>query len=152
MKRIYRSARDKKVFGVCGGLGEATGIDPTIIRIVLVITAVFSGFAVVPIYIIAALVMPKDPVYASPYGGVESYGGSSPWHTQPGAQSWGSSQSHNTSYGQPNQGYYPPNDATKGTSNLDDLMKDIEKKAMAKEIEELKAKLAKLEKEQKGDD
>jgi hypothetical protein len=33
-------------------------------------------------------------------------------------------------------------------SNIDDMMKDIEKKAMWKEIEELRAKLAQFEKQQ----
>ena len=58
MNRLYRSARDKKLFGVCGGIAEATGIDSTLIRIVLVITTFFSGGAPIPIYLIAAMVMP----------------------------------------------------------------------------------------------
>lgn len=148
MKRVYRSARDKKLFGVCGGLAEATGIDATIIRIVLVITTVFSGGAPVPIYIIAAMVMPKDPTFSPPYGGA-SYGSAPDWNP-PRPQSWGA-QPQQPPYGQPAQGYYPPNETAKGPS-IDDLMEDIEKKALTKEIEALKAKLAQYEKGQKGDD
>ena len=34
MKRLYKSTRDRKVMGVCGGLGEYLGIDPTFLRLV----------------------------------------------------------------------------------------------------------------------
>ncbi|WP_309123452.1 PspC domain-containing protein [Paenibacillus sp.] len=170
MRRVYRSSRDKKLFGVCGGLAEATGIDATIIRIVLVITAVFSGGAPIPIYIIAAMVMPKDPTYGphfgghgshlggygSHFGGSGSYGASN-WDDAPKQQPWGTPPPppppphQPPHYGTTSQGYYPPNEPAKAPS-IDDLMEDIEKKAMAKEIEQLKAKLAKLENETKGDD
>lgn len=158
MKRIYRSVRDKKVFGVCGGLAEAMNIDPTILRIVLVIVTFFSGFATVPVYVIAAMVIPKDPTYEPTYGNAGSYGGTTGWNATPPPpppppNAWNSKQPPNREprYGQPTQGYYPPNEAAKGPS-IDDLMEDIEKKAMSKEIEELKAKLAQYEKGQKGDD
>jgi len=149
MKRIYRSVRDKKLFGVCGGLAEATGIDATILRIVLVIAAVFSGGAPIPIYIIAAMIMPKDPTYTPHYG-------ASGWTPPPPPppQSWGTPPTppQQPPYGQPpTQGYYPPKDAPKAPS-IDDLMEDIEKKALQKELNELKAKLAQYEKGQKGDD
>ncbi len=166
MRRVYRSSRDKKLFGVCGGLAEATGIDATIIRIVLVITAVFSGGAPIPIYIIAAMVMPKDPTYGPHYGTHGShfggYGqhfggngtfGSSNWNDAP-KQPWGAPPpppQQPQHFGTTAQGYYPPNEPAKAPS-IDDLMEDIEKKAMKNEIEQLKAKLAKLENETKGDD
>ena len=34
MKRLYKSTRDRKVMGVCGGLGEYLGVDPTLLRLV----------------------------------------------------------------------------------------------------------------------
>jgi phage shock protein PspC (stress-responsive transcriptional regulator) len=34
MKKLYRSEKDRKVAGVCGGLGEYFDIDPVIPRIV----------------------------------------------------------------------------------------------------------------------
>jgi phage shock protein C len=160
MKRVYRSVRDKKLFGVCGGLSEATNIDATVIRIVLVITTFFSGGAPIPIYIIAAMVMPKDPTF-TPLGGQPYYGngngsyGAPDWNQPqpPRSGTWGPHQQ--SPYGQPSQGstqgYYPPNPASSG-ANIDDLMEDIEKKALSKEIEQLKAKLAQYENGQKGDD
>ena len=58
-KRLYRSTRDKRFLGVCGGIGEYFNIDPTIIR---VIWAIFgcTGAGILA-YFIAAVLMPSDP-------------------------------------------------------------------------------------------
>ena len=58
-KKLYKSA-DKKVCGVCGGIAEYFGIDPTIIRLVYVILVMFTGVGILP-YIIAAIVMDDSP-------------------------------------------------------------------------------------------
>lgn len=58
-KRLYKS-RDKKVCGVCGGIGEYFGIDPTLIRIVYVILVMFAGVGIIP-YIVAAIIMDDAP-------------------------------------------------------------------------------------------
>lgn len=59
-KRLYLSDKDKKIFGVCGGLGEFFGIDPTLIRLAWIIltvaTVIFPG---VLAYVLAAIVMPS---------------------------------------------------------------------------------------------
>ena len=65
-KRLYKS-RDKKICGVCGGLGEYFEIDPTIIRVVYVILVLCTGIGILP-YIIAAIIMddnPQDAEYKS---------------------------------------------------------------------------------------
>ncbi len=56
--RLYKSTTDKKVAGVCGGLAEALGLDPSIIRIVWAVVSLFYGFGVI-LYIIAAIVLPE---------------------------------------------------------------------------------------------
>ncbi len=56
-KKLYLSQKDKKIGGVCGGLGEYFDIDPTIIRIVWAIM-IFSGVGLLA-YIIAWLVIPN---------------------------------------------------------------------------------------------
>ena len=43
MKRLYKSRNDRKIAGVCGGIGEYLNIDPTIIRIIWVISAMLGG-------------------------------------------------------------------------------------------------------------
>lgn len=46
------------LFGVCGGLAEYFGIDPTIIRVLFVLMTIFGGMGLV-IYIICTLVVPE---------------------------------------------------------------------------------------------
>ena len=55
-KTLYRSKTNKILMGVCGGLGEYTGIDANIWRII----AVVSGVGIIA-YIIAGLIIPEDP-------------------------------------------------------------------------------------------
>ena len=59
-KKLYKSAADKKICGVCGGLGEYFGIDSTIVRLAWVVFSLCGGAGLLA-YIIAALVMPNDP-------------------------------------------------------------------------------------------
>lgn len=56
-KRLVR--KDKKIFGVCGGLGEYFGLDPTLIRILFVISVLIFGTGLL-LYIILAIVMPDE--------------------------------------------------------------------------------------------
>lgn len=60
-KKLYRSITDKKLAGVCGGLAEYLGMDSTIIRLILVLAVLFAGVGVLA-YIIAALVIPQQPM------------------------------------------------------------------------------------------
>ncbi|MCL1975355.1 MAG: PspC domain-containing protein [Firmicutes bacterium] len=64
-KKLYRSVKDRKLAGVCGGAGEFFSIDPTIIRVLFVICAFFPGFIFggVLVYIALALIVPQDPGY-----------------------------------------------------------------------------------------
>lgn len=56
-KKLYKSAVDKKLCGVCGGIAEYFDIDSTIVRLVWVIFTCFGGAGILA-YIIAAIVMP----------------------------------------------------------------------------------------------
>jgi phage shock protein C len=58
-KRLYRSRKDRMLFGVCGGLAEYFGIDPTVMRIVAVVLALASGVGIL-IYFIMAFIIPLD--------------------------------------------------------------------------------------------
>jgi phage shock protein C len=61
MEKLYLSERDSKIGGVCGGLGEYFGKDPTLIRILFILIILFSfGFGVLA-YIAMWLVIPKRP-------------------------------------------------------------------------------------------
>ena len=59
MKRLYRSETDKKVAGICGGLAEYWEMDPTIVRLLVIILALCTGGApVVTGYVLTWWIMP----------------------------------------------------------------------------------------------
>ncbi len=59
-KRLYRSRTDRQLAGVCGGLAEYFGVDPTIVRVLFVALALLGGPGLI-LYIILALIMPEAP-------------------------------------------------------------------------------------------
>ena len=151
MRKLYRSSRNKMVTGLCGGLSEVFSIDATILRILVFISIPFSGGTTLFIYLIAALVVPKEGV--PPFN---SYGNGNPNHGTGGHyndhyNNGGPYKNNNAGYGS-NFNNANANSNTGGYTNnvqsseLDDMMKDIEKKALKKEVEELKIKLSKYEK------
>lgn len=58
-KRLYKSTRNKKICGVCGGLAEYLNMDPTIVRLIVALISLVWGSGIV-LYIIMALIMPDD--------------------------------------------------------------------------------------------
>jgi phage shock protein C len=59
---LYRSRNDKIIAGVCGGLAEWLGWDPTLVRVLYVIVSIASvAFPGILVYIILWFVMPKAP-------------------------------------------------------------------------------------------
>lgn len=137
MKKWYRSRRDKKLFGICGGMAEMLNVDATLLRLVVAVTTVFTGGTVILIYIAAAFIIPKEPnigMGPGPFGHMPPHFG--PESAGYGYTSGGASAGRTSHYGNTGAQHHP----------LDDMMKDIEQKAMWKEIEQLRAKLAKYEK------
>lgn len=59
-KKLYRSNKDKMLGGVAGGLAEYFEIDPTLVRIIFVVS-LFAGGAGVLAYIILWIVVPEEP-------------------------------------------------------------------------------------------
>lgn len=53
-KRLYKSSRNKKICGVCGGIAEYLNMDPTVIRLITAIIALAWGSGII-LYIIMAL-------------------------------------------------------------------------------------------------
>ncbi|MFC2017500.1 PspC domain-containing protein [Chloroflexota bacterium] len=58
-KRLYRSQSDRMLGGVCGGLAKYFDIDPTIVRIIAVLSVFVSGLGVLA-YIIMVIVVPLE--------------------------------------------------------------------------------------------
>ena len=61
-RRIYKSNENKMIDGVCGGLAEYFDIDPTLVRLGWVLFCALGGSGILA-YIIAAIVIPRNPQY-----------------------------------------------------------------------------------------
>lgn len=57
--RIHKSTRDRKICGVCGGIAEWLGVDPTIVRIAWALLACGWGTGLV-LYFICAFILPEE--------------------------------------------------------------------------------------------
>lgn len=58
-KKLTRSKESRMLCGVCGGLGEYVGIDPTVVRIIWLIASICSAGTGLIAYFIAAVVIPE---------------------------------------------------------------------------------------------
>ena len=59
MNKLAKSSRDRMIAGVCGGIADYLGWDPTLVRVGYVVLSVFlAGFPGLLVYIILAIVMP----------------------------------------------------------------------------------------------
>lgn len=159
MTRLYRSTRDRKFTGLIGGLSETFGVESTLLRIIFFISIFFTGGTTLFIYLVASLVISKEPYYHDPYGpsnpgyghNRNDYGRNGTYDSYNGGAGRGSYRDDR--YEPRNAGrsfndgrYASRQEDAAPEGDLDAMMKDIEKKAMKKEIEELKKKLAKYEK------
>lgn len=60
-KKLYRSKTDRMLAGVCGGLGKYLGVDPTIVRLVFVLSIFLTFSTSLLLYIVFWLIMPEEP-------------------------------------------------------------------------------------------
>ncbi len=59
MKKLYRSRKDRKIWGVCGGFANYLGIDPTLVRVIATVLIILSGMGVL-VYILVAFIIPLE--------------------------------------------------------------------------------------------
>ncbi|MBT3223455.1 MAG: PspC domain-containing protein [Proteobacteria bacterium] len=59
IKKLYRS-ETRMIAGVCGGIAEHFGVDPTVVRLAAVFLFLMSGFGILA-YIIGWLIIPERP-------------------------------------------------------------------------------------------
>lgn len=57
-KKLTKSSTNRMLCGVCAGIGEYLGIDPTVIRLLWVIFTFCGGCGIIA-YIIAAIIIPE---------------------------------------------------------------------------------------------
>ena len=60
-KKLYKSNQNKMIDGVCGGIAEYFGINPTVVRLIWALFSLMGGSGILA-YIIAAIIIPRSPV------------------------------------------------------------------------------------------
>ena len=60
-KKRYKSNQNQMIDGVCGGIAEYFGIDPTVVRLIWALFSLMGGSGILA-YIIAAIIIPRSPV------------------------------------------------------------------------------------------
>ena len=59
-KKLYRSKDERMIWGICGGLAKHFDLDPTIVRVIAVVTLLFGGGGIL-VYIILRFLIPLEP-------------------------------------------------------------------------------------------
>jgi len=59
-RRLYRRRHDRQLAGVASGMAEYLDIDPTVVRILWILSAFLGGFTIL-LYIILAFIVPLEP-------------------------------------------------------------------------------------------
>jgi phage shock protein C len=60
VRRLHRSRKERKLFGVCGGLGEYFSLDPTIVRLLFVVAVIGSFGVAVLAYLVMTILVPEE--------------------------------------------------------------------------------------------
>lgn len=59
-RKLYRSVRNKKIGGVCGGIAEYLSADPALVRVITIVLAILCWYVVVPLYILSWIIVEPD--------------------------------------------------------------------------------------------
>ena len=59
-KPLTRSATNRMIAGLCGGLGEYLNIDPTMVRLLFVLGLFLTGPGVLFAYLVMAIIIPQE--------------------------------------------------------------------------------------------
>jgi phage shock protein C len=60
-KTLTRSLNDRMLAGVCGGLAQYMGMDPTVIRLIFVLLFFVTGPGILLAYFIMMMIVPEEP-------------------------------------------------------------------------------------------
>lgn len=61
VKRLYRSCKNRSIAGVCAGLAEYLGLDPTLMRLLTLFLLLFGGLSIW-VYIVLWIIIPEEPM------------------------------------------------------------------------------------------
>ncbi len=59
-RKLFRSIRNKKLGGVCGGIAEYLGADPAVVRVITIVLAILCWYVIIPLYILFWIVVEPD--------------------------------------------------------------------------------------------
>lgn len=122
--RLERSRTDSKMFGLCGGIARSTGVSSGWVRFAFILGCLFTGGTLFCLYILACMVIPKEPAadayWYAPTSRAYAFGG-------------------HAAYG------FAPEPTAPASNQVDSMMSRLEEQAMNREIQELRAKLARYE-------
>jgi phage shock protein C len=62
-RRLYRCRQDRLLAGVAGGMAEYLEVDPTVVRVLWILSAFLGGFTIL-LYLILVFIMPLEPLLA----------------------------------------------------------------------------------------
>jgi len=60
VKKLYRSKDESMIWGICGGLAKHFDLDPTIVRVIAVLTLLLGGGGIL-VYVILRFLIPLEP-------------------------------------------------------------------------------------------
>ena len=58
-KKLYRSRRNRRIGGVCGGLADYLGVDPTVVRVIMALVTFVGGMSIF-VYLLMWLLIPEE--------------------------------------------------------------------------------------------
>ncbi len=140
-RRLYRSRRDRQLAGVAGGIAEYLDVDPTVIRILWILSIFVGGFGIL-LYVIMAFIVPLEPTVgpapgygpggpasgapSGPAAGTAAEAGAEPGtETTPGADPEGGlptgtapARSADPAWAAPGAGWQPPDERRPGRGGL----------------------------------
>ena len=62
MTRVYRSGRDRKIAGICGGIAEAYALDANLVRVAFVFLGIATGgLPLLVAYLVGWIIIPSAP-------------------------------------------------------------------------------------------
>jgi len=113
-RRLYRCRHDRQLAGVASGMAEYLDIDPTVVRILWILSAFLGGFTIL-LYIILAFIVPLEP----------ATGGAPAWARAAGP-AWGAHAAAAGSSAAPGSGFDPDAPADAGAGGGDPALSTVD--------------------------
>lgn len=127
--RLERSRTDSRLFGLCGGIARSTGTSAGWIRFAFIVGGFLTGGTLFFLYILACMVVPKEPAvgayWYAPTSQAYAFGGPHPYY--------GYAAAPGTPVAEP------------ASASVDSMVQQLEQQALNREIQALRAKLARYE-------